>query len=158
MKVEELLKRPLFVERPVANADDLRRWAMEAGLGEIDEDLHVTVCYSKAPVQWRDFKPDVSTLVNYDVSTKSPESGSDVGHRYICRLGDEGEALVLRIESAVLRRRWQQFIDGGCSWDYESYKPHVTLLKSAPTGVENDIEPYSGPIAFGPEGFRLAKL
>jgi hypothetical protein len=48
------------------------------------------------------------------------------GPRQVHRLGDRG-AIVLMFTANSLRRHWQQFLDGGASWDLHDYRPHVTI-------------------------------
>lgn len=67
-------------------------------------------------------------------------------------LGDEG-AVVLRFSSNSLRQRWQEFRDGGASWDYDEYLPHVTISYNAGHIDVTEIAPYEGVLIFGPERF-----
>lgn len=53
------------------------------------------------------------------------------GGRSITPLGDKG-AVVLKLRSPKLTARWNQFINMGCSWDYEDYSPHVTISYNGP--------------------------
>jgi len=64
---------------------------------------------------------------------------------------------VLRFESQALTDRWQQIVDAGASWDYEDYKPHVTISFDAPDIDVDSIEPYAGELVFGPEIFAELK-
>jgi hypothetical protein len=101
--------------------------------------MHVTVAFSKTPVRW-------ITL---------PQSGLNhvvVGpsERSVVPLGDKG-AVVLKFESHLLQARWQQLIDAGCSWDFPSYQPHVSITYRGKELDTGKIIPYHGDIILGPE-------
>ena len=278
------ISRPLYVSRPVENADEIIAWAKSVGFETIlpAEDMHVTVCYSREPVDWLVLDHDNVTLeippegvrtlawdesqhprnkdgefapsslsgikeevtairdlfdkapvgwyrsvkitgswasqkpghmpdrlghkssdldlivdagldrmginhnardtwlthklmkledkfgrdisVNYvprnplspTVSLWSrPESFSQKSYadRTITHLGDDG-AVVLQFESMPLQARHRYFKDHGASWDYDAYRPHITLTYEAPEGLNlSTIEPYTGRIVLGPEQF-----
>ena len=129
---------PMYVCRPLLNTQDLVEWAKSQGFDTtIDpEDLHVTLAYSKAPVDWP--APQNNKLVLRPSSERSVET-----------LGD---AVVLRFDSPTLAGRWQEFKDAGASWDHDKYNPHVTITYQAPEGLDPaSIEPYKGELIFGPE-------
>ena len=132
--------KSLYVCRPLTNAAEVHKWAAEQGFKPAlaKDDLHVTIAYSREPVNW----------------SKLEETRGSVrvngGKRSIEKLGD---AVVLRFASPTLKERWQQIRDAGASWDHPGYKPHITITyKGAPSNLEK-IEPYSGPLVFGPERF-----
>lgn len=133
----------LYVSRPVLNAWQIRQWAKEQGFSSIlsDDELHVTIAFSKSPVCWDDVEesPDSSVVVTG-------------GERAVAPLGDKG-AVVIRFDSDELQARWREFREAGCSWDWPSYKPHVTITYKG-TGKDLDkVQPYMGPIVLGPEKF-----
>jgi hypothetical protein len=105
--------------------------------------VHATVAFSKEPVNWSDVEPQLDGL--------SVPAG---GARSVERLGDKG-AVVLRFESPELTKRWHQFRGIGASWDWPGYKPHVTITYDYGAGRIDlsEIEPYDGPLDFGPEVF-----
>lgn len=75
----------------------------------------------------------------------------DIGKRAVERF--DGGAVVLRLDSPELQRRWRELRDAGASWDYPDYRPHVTITYDG-DGVDLDaVEPYAGPLIFGPEEF-----
>jgi hypothetical protein len=136
-------RRPLYVSRRVLNADEVLAWAKSQGFEASlpADDLHVTVAYSRAAVDWQACRAPTGQLV-----VKG-------GARRVAPLGDEG-AVVLHIESDDLQARWQQLRDAGCSWDYEGYQPHVTITYAAPDGFDvASVKPYRGPLVLGPEEF-----
>lgn len=137
--------RPLFVKRPLLNYADVAAWAKEQGFATtLAEDMHVTIAFSHAPVDWAALTPE---LWEIDV-TGSQE-------RSVERLGDQG-ATVLRFQSSLLSGRWQEIRDAGASWGYDSYHPHVTISYSPPADLAA-VEPYAGSLIFGPEEFKPVK-
>lgn len=140
------MKKSLYVSRKLTNARDFISWAKSQGFETtLDEnDLHVTIAYSTAEVDWNNFSPK---------NTKIIVKG---GKRTIQPLGDQG-AVVLKFHTELLPARWQEFKDGGCSWDYEGYQPHVTITYNG-NGTDLDaIKPYTGNLEFGPEEFEEIK-
>jgi hypothetical protein len=133
---------PLYASRPLtkASADAIRAWAASQGFKTTlpAEDLHVTVAYSREPMDGSAMKPAADTLT---------VTG---GKRTVGPLGDEG-AVVLKFTSPDMQARWKAYRDAGASWDYESYTPHVTITYDG-KGVDlSKVEPYAGPIELGPE-------
>jgi hypothetical protein len=134
--------RTLYVYRRLLNAKNIIDWAKGQGFKTTlpEDDMHVTVVYSKQPVQW-------STMPLKDTNPFIVP-GDHV--REVKPLGDQG-AVVLRFDSSKLHDRWQQHVDSGASHDYPGYQPHVTISWDA-QGMEHDnVEPYDGPLVFGPE-------
>lgn len=134
--------RTLYVSRPVKNAADLVAWAKAQGFPATvpADDMHVTVAYSRQPVDW----------------TAAGDSDAEVavsgGARSVEPLGDKG-AVVLKIEAPALAERWQEFRNAGASWDWPGYKPHVTITYRG-AGVDlSKVEPFAGDIVLGPERF-----
>ena len=131
---------PLYASRPVLNADAIIAWAKSQGFKSTlpAADMHVTVAYSKAPLDGAkvgNAKPGVVLLG---------------GKRSVEALGDEG-AVVLKLSSKDLHARWQQYRDAGASWDYEGYQPHITITYDG-KGVDlSKVEPYRGAIKLGAE-------
>lgn len=134
--------RTLYVARPVRNAAGILAWARQAGIPNLmrPDDLHVTIAFSRAKVDHAAMGRDAPSLT----------VAAGTAGRAVTPLGDKG-AVVLRFESPELRRRWQQFRDGGASWSYPGYHPHITLSYQAPGAV---VPPYAGPIELGPERFQ----
>jgi hypothetical protein len=136
------VKRTLYVHRKLQNADSVIAWAKEQGFATTlaRSDMHVTVAHSRTPVDW----------------SAAGENGAPVkvdgGMRALEKLGDKG-AVVLRFESGDLSERHGEFRKVGASWDWPSYKPHITLTYDAGNLDLEKVEPYSGPLMFGPERF-----
>lgn len=132
--------KPLYVNRPVQNAQEIIDWAKSQGFDSTltPDDLHVTVAYSREPVDWNAAGPA-------EVSAEATPKG-----RAVEKLGDEG-AVVLRFDSDQLQGRHQQYRDTGASWDYPGYKPHVTITYKGDSVNLSKVKPYDGPIVLGPE-------
>jgi hypothetical protein len=105
------------------------------------DDLHVTIAFSKEPLEW----PQVSSVETVLVPAGR---GREIKH-----LGDKG-AVVLRFDCEDLADRWEELRDAGAVWDYESYQPHVTITYDG-GGIDlSKVDPYQGDLIFGPEQFR----
>lgn len=137
--VHKVNNGPLFVKRIVENPYDIIKWAKEQGFAKnvIPRDMHVTLAYSRDAVDWP--APDDDTVV-----VKSH------GGREVTTLGPNG-AVVLKFQSPSLSRRWADLCSKGCSYDYDEYVPHVTLTYEPGDVDLSKVEPYKGPIVFGPE-------
>jgi hypothetical protein len=135
----------LYVSRPVLNAAEIIAFFKAQGLDAAltPDDMHVTIAFSREPVDWSQFEPEREQIEAVG------------GQRKMARLGDDGDALVLKFDSAELSRRHWQFRAGGASWDWPSYEPHVTLSWQASEGL--DFRPWAGVIQFGPEQFAPVK-
>lgn len=139
MRVSDITKETLYVAREVENYEDLAEWAESQGLDTEDE-YHVTIAYSKEPVDW-DLVSDSEDSIKL-----APDDERSIEEF-------DGGAIVLRLsesESEPLEDRWQEIMDLGASWDYQTYKPHISVGKGR--GLDTSlIEPYSGKIELGPE-------
>lgn len=139
--------RTLYVQRRLLNGDAVRKWATSQGIESTlpPDDMHVTVAFSKTPLDWSQLTPRLSPLV------VMAATGREV-HQFPPRNTPNG-ALVLKFGAPVFARRWQEFRDAGASWDFPEYQPHITLTYSVPEANVDAIEPYRGPLVFGPEIF-----
>lgn len=137
-------RSPLYVQRKLLNASDLADWARENGFTSIQEkDFHVTLAFSRTPVDWGRFSPYTDCVIVPRVNIKQVEP-----------LGNEG-AVVLHFWSPRIISDHNRFIQGGASWDFDSYKPHVTISYG---GMPENIKPYDDILIFGPEEFRELDL
>lgn len=138
--------KTLYVNRPLLNADAIREWAASQGIETTltPDDMHVTVAYSKAEVDWSQFAPDPYNMAVIGLEREV--------HQFPPRTTPNG-ALVLKFESPQLTKRWQEFRDAGASWDFPEYQPHITLTYSVPEADVDALEAYQGPLIFGPEEF-----
>ena len=135
--------KPLYVQRKLLNGDEFQKWAKSQGFSETlsPDDFHVTVVYSKKPVDTSKFTPR-----NNIIKVKG-------GKRSVMPLGDEG-AVVVKFESNILQDQWKQFCDKGCSWDYESYQPHITITYNGEKVDLNDVQAPTFDLKLGPEIFE----
>jgi hypothetical protein len=129
----------LYVCRPLLNADEVRAWMRQVGFPVSIPDMHVTIVHSTTPMSWTSVSPQLDAI---------RVTG---GKRTIEEFGDE--ATVLTFASNLLQDRWQQFIDAGASFDWDSYRPHVTLTDEDASSLLH-IEPYKGDLFFGPEVYQ----
>lgn len=140
--------KTLYVARPVLNGEEIVAWAKSQGFAKTLEphDLHVTICYSREPMDWLSLKADDGTL--------TIPASSD---RVVMPLGDQG-AVVLKFSDSRLLARWQTFRDHGASWDYDGVLlPHVSITYQGSDLDLTGIEPYRGPIVLGGEVWKTVK-
>ena len=133
--------KTLYVSRPLLNAVQLIAWARGQGFNFVQapEDMHVTIVYSKEPFDWDDIDPkfDDVTVVN--------------GQRTLKQFGT---AVVLIFASPALDAEHEALMAAGASHSYDGYHSHVTITwEGAPRDLA-DIEPYEGPLVFGPQVFK----
>jgi phage-related protein (TIGR01555 family) len=138
--------RSLYVRRDVVNTSEILAWARAQGFRNIEDGLHVTIAYSRQPVDW--------------LKVGEPFAGSKDGRmeiapggpRLVEELGTEG-ACVLMFGSSELCWRHEDIKRSGASWDFEDYQPHITISYDAGIDIRN-VEPYRGKIMLGPEIFE----
>jgi len=140
--------KTLYVQRKLLNADEVIRWAKSQGLETTlaADDMHVTIAFSRAPVDWFAVGTDWSGDENGHVRVRPG------GPRAVERLG-EGDAVALTFADDQLEWRHKRIREAGASWDWPEYRPHVTLTWQAEGVDVSEIEPYTGPLVFGPELF-----
>jgi len=138
--------RSLYVMRKVVNSKDLIAWAKKQGFENTlpANEMHVTVAFSRALVDWTDIGYDWTSDERGRVMVKPG------GPRLVETLGDKG-AKVLIFASDDLEYRHESIINCGASWDYDGYTPHITLTYG---DMPEGVEPYRGPIVLGPEIFE----
>lgn len=139
--------KTLYVYRRVLNTKDIIKWAREQGFTQMlpASELHVTIAYSRTPVDWMEMGEDWS----------SDEAGrlrlKPGGARAVERFGD---ATVLAFVSNELTWRHESMVTRGASWDYPEYNAHITITYGE---APEPVEPYQGPIVLGPEIFEEIK-
>lgn len=143
--------RPLYVSRKLLNVDDLAAWAREQGF-TLHDDPHVTVAYSRAPVDWMKADED------WGVGDDGKFVVAPGGPRVVEAMGDGG-AVALLFASSHLGYRHERIRNlSGATHDYAEYVPHVTITYDGPGDVDlAAVEPYRGKLEFGPEIFEEAK-
>jgi hypothetical protein len=135
--------QPLYVSRKLLNVGEFVRWAKGQGFANVADDLHVTVLYSREPVNWfkmgTDFRDKVTVM--------------EGGPRKVDKLGDQG-AVVLHFASSDLEWRHEEMIHRGASHDYPEFQCHVTITYDGGDLDLSKVEPYTGKLVFGPEIFE----
>lgn len=136
------MMKSLYIFRPLLNGSEIRAWMKSAGFGSSlpAPDMHTTVMYSKQPVEWSNITPDVMPIT----VAASPQ-------REIERF--DGGATVLQFQCNQLQKRWQALKNAGCSYDYPTFKPHITLSYQSDVAT-SDVSPYVGPLQFGGEMWK----
>lgn len=152
-QIEDARVAPLYVSRKVENAEEILRWAADNGITPLQSaaDLHVTLLYSRAPVDWLKAPP------SWDSESFEVEPG---GPRVLERFGPNKDTVVLSFRSYKLEWRHQELRkESGATHDWPEYQPHVTLALAVSPDLDIDsINPYSGKILLGPEIFELLEL
>jgi phage-related protein (TIGR01555 family) len=141
--------RSLYVCRKVVNGAEIRAWAREQGIPELQENLHVTVIYSRTPVDW---------LKAGNASEWGEQDGkltiAPGGPRVVEPLGDK--SAVLMFASSQLSWRHSAILrEAGAAHSFDEYIPHMSLTE-APIDLSK-VEPYRGKIVLGPEIFEEVK-
>lgn len=137
--------KTLYLHRKVLNAGAITAWAKKQGFTQLvsAEELHVTVAYSKTPVDWLALGEDWSSDQEGRLHIKPG------GPRGVELFGDD--AKVLTFACSDLTWRNEQITEAGASWDHDGYAAHITLTYGE---MPEGVEPYQGPIVLGPETFE----
>ena len=140
--------RPLYVHRKVTNAAEILAWAKAQGFGTTLEadDLHVTIAFSRDPVDWMKAGADWSS--REDGGLRVQPGGARMLEQF------DGGAVVLLFNSSELSWRHQSIREAGASWDWPDYQPHITITYQAGDIDLSKVEPYRGAIELGPEVFE----
>ena len=133
----------LYVRRYVLNGVQIANWAKDNGFKTTvpAADMHVTIAFSKTPVDWMFIGEPIDTVAWVAASKE----------RWVDRLGEDGSAVVLRFFDTSLQARHDLMKARGASWDFPAYNPHITISWDAPDVDVNTVQPYTGLIALGPE-------
>ncbi len=148
--------KPLYVYRSVTNAADIIAHYKAQGVKKIMKDLHVTLMWSKTPVDWM----KVSAPWSYGGDAKTREAGTYVvpagGPRDNDMFGSTftGQCLVLLFNDMELTWRHQALLGMGCSYEFETFQAHVTISWDPGDIDLDEIEPWTGAIELGPEIFE----
>jgi phage-related protein (TIGR01555 family) len=146
--------RSLYVRRDVTNTADIIKWARKQGFKSVVPDMHVTIVYSKQPVDW--------------LKIGSNDWGSDENGGIVVKPGGPrvmerfGSAVVLAFSNSDLQYRHRSMMsrgeDDGMTWGYDDYTPHVTITYDPGALDIENIQPYTGAIELGPEIFEEIKV
>lgn len=142
--------RSLYVSRKVLNYRSLLAWARDNGIPNVEPgtSFHVTIVYSRTPVDWMKLPTDWSS--SRDGRLVIPAGGP----RLFERIGSGG-AVALLFTSTDLKWRHESLIEAGAKSDYPDYQAHVTISWDVPEDFDlKKVTPYSGAISLGPEIFE----
>jgi hypothetical protein len=131
----------------VLNGAEILAWAKSQGFDTTlpADDLHVTIAYSRDPVDWMKAGEDWTGREDGGVTVKP--GGARVMEQF-------GDAVVLLFNSSDLSWRHVRIREAGASWDHPEYQPHVTITYQRGDVDLASIEPYRGAIELGPEIFE----
>jgi len=135
--------RTLYVRRDVINRAEIIAWAKEQGFTDIVPDLHVTITYSRTPVDW--FEMGESWSPRLEISAGGP--------RQMEALGQDGSYYALLITANELKWRHEAMVEMGASWDWPEYQPHITIQVGGEIDLTK-VTSYQGKIVLGPEIFE----
>lgn len=137
----------LYVQRKVLNARAIHAWAKASGLVNLvpPEELHVTICYSSAPVDWMEMGQP------FEEEMRVPAGGP----RMVQILGEYAAALLF--SSSALKWRHQDMVEAGVRHDWPEYLPHITVATGEQLALAS-VVPYTGEILLGPEIFEEVKI
>ncbi|WP_130887461.1 phage portal protein [Pseudomonas sp. Sample_21] len=146
--ITDAAPRSLYVSRKVINGAEIIAWAKSQGFESTvpADDLHVTVAYSRNPVDW------MKVGESWSGDGKGQLKIAPGGARLIDKFG-EG-AVVLLFNSSELAWRHVSIVEAGASWDWPDYQPHITFTYEPGSVNIDKVEPYRGAIEFGPEIFE----
>lgn len=138
--------RTLYVRRDVVNAAQIiahfKNQGFETTLPE--DDMHVTIAFSRQPVDWMRMGENFSSDQNGNVTIQAG------GPRMMDTFG---EAKVLMFASSNLSWRHEDMKRQGATWDHPEYQPHITISYEF-AGDLSAVEPWTGEIVLGPEIFE----
>jgi len=142
--------RSLYVSRKLLNAADLIKWAKAQSFATTlpAEDMHVTVIFSRAQVDW--MKVGDSWSGDSDGKLTVAPGGPRLVERF-----DSG-AVVLAFANSSLMWRHEELKRAGASHDWD-YQAHVTITYAGADVDLDAVEPYRGALVFGPEIFEEVK-
>jgi cation transport regulator ChaB len=138
--------QPIYMYRPVMNAEQLHEWAASQGFKTalLPDDMHVTVVFSKAA-----FSAHYSRLAEMNEIVHYSNVVVQGGKRAVVPLGDKG-AVVLKIQSDSLQYEHLSFRTEGASWDFQEYTPHITITYNGSDLDPSQMQPFTGDIVLGP--------
>jgi len=149
----DMQPKSLYVRRNVTNAKEIIAWAKAQGFSTTlnADDMHVTVCYSKEPVDWLSVGEDWTGNEKGEVVVGP--GGPRVVEKWATRNG-KGDVVVLQFSSSALQYRHMDLKARGASWDFPEYIPHISITYDPGDVDVDDVEPYRGKIVLGPEIFE----
>lgn len=140
--------RTAYVSRPVINVDELQTWATGQGLGQLQDNLHVTIYATWDAFDWMKIDGDWNQNDSGEITIPAG------GVRIVEPLG-ENYTVCLFTSSQLSWRHESIMRSSGTEYTHQQYQPHWSLFKKQVdlTGVE----PYRGRIVLGPERWEEFK-
>lgn len=136
--------QPIYISRSVINASDILHWFKNQGISNIvdDNDLHVTVVYSRNPV-------DMNTLI-LDTNNITIDPNDSI---FKMDLFDENQCLVMVYHNNFMQERFNYFKQKQCSWDFPEYNCHITITNNFhQSNIKlTDLKAFPEKIILGPE-------
>ena len=118
-----------FRVNPVT-AKRLKDWFEKRNIRNVMPDtnkLHVTVCYSKAPISYKPLK------LLLDLIKAEPLSIEFLGRE------SDKQYIVLKVESPLLRERFNYAMSIGASYDFPEYIPHISISEPGHNHIQDDL-------------------
>jgi phage-related protein (TIGR01555 family) len=146
--------RTLYIYRAVLNYAEIAKHYADQGVDNvITSEQHVTIMYSKTPVDWLKIGSD-----DY-YSPQADEEGRSIIKAGGPRVDEKfGNYLVLAFASSDLSWRHRSILErAGASWDWGDYTPHVSISKNPGAVDIMGLKPWTGAIILGPETFEEIK-
>ena len=142
--------RTLYVRRDLLNAEDVRKHYKAQGLGDMTPagEMHVTIAYSRAMVDWMKVGSD------WTGDEKGRLKVVPGGARMHELFGKDKTTLVLLFNCSSLSWRHEDIKNAGASDDHPDYQPHISITYNWTGGDINTLKPYTGELLFGPEVFE----
>lgn len=147
IKAKDALPRTLYVRRDVLNRAEITKWATDQGFTDVVPDLHVTICYSRSPVDW--FKVGTSYSPKMEIAPGGP--------RQMEALGTDGKYAALLITANELVWRNREIMEAGAFSDFPEYQPHISIQVGGNQPDISKVAAYQGKIVLGPEIFEECK-
>lgn len=144
--------RTLYIRRDVLNWREIAAFYKKQGVENVyGDEMHVTICYSKKPVDWLKVGTD-----NWGEDEKGNLLVKPGGPRVMEQFG---KYLVLAFANSDLQYRHCCILDRtDGTWEYDDYTPHVSVSKDPGAVNPLTMQSWTGPIQLGPEIFEEVKV
>lgn len=148
MRINSHSQYPLFVYRPVLNANELEKHYRSQGITNLIDldDIHVTIALSKMPVDWSEMPPNYGT--DDAEMMIVPAGGMRLNQIF-------KDACVLCFRDYRIEWRHSDFVNSGVQWSHAKYRPHVTMTDDPGDVNFEKVKPFDGPIVLGRETWEI---
>lgn len=147
--VTDAAPRTLYMRRDVLNASEIIAHYRNQGVKKLyePESMHVTIVYSKTPVDWMKFGEPWNSKITVEPG----------GPRLHELFGENSDVLVLQFASGELDYRHRAAREFGASSNHPEYQPHISLTLNGKDVDLDNVEPWQGEIVLGPEIYQEIK-